>query len=468
MKNIQLLSLLILLCLLYSSLSGRAIEIVSQVHPEGEERKTRDTLSISNLDYGTLVKVIREPNGMFFIHTIIGLKKLPVRKHQGIYKADLRIIGSVSEREGNVISQFEEPTPVELSEERMERIAHRPFSLYNMFPLIPGEYRLLMKMTDDASGDSIQVERDIIVPETESFPWLGSPILGYRVESAPPENPKPFKLDQSQIFCHPGNLFHFGDDLIVMFQVLGLDPERKNSARVEYRIFSEERLVLMRGKKLDEYKSLLSIREDFSLLKILPGHYRMEIQIKHSTGEIQSTTELFIVTDAEDMQKPWVYSRTLLPASHPAYPFALGGQHFNKGEMDKARVYFEKAYESQPDSQEISLRLAQTCLLLKDYERAKSALIPIRDRSDVGYDVYYFLGKAHLGLQEFREAILVFGKALARFGANIDLLNSMGECHYRVGEPEEAIVLWEQSLRIEPNQQDIRDWIRKARSESWY
>jgi len=45
------------------------------------------------------------------------------------------------------------------------------------------------------------------------------------------------------------------------------------------------------------------------------------------------------------------------------------------------------------------------------------------------------------------------------------VLNSIGECHFRLGNKDQAIKAWEKSLEINPSQEDIKKRLTAAREE---
>ncbi|GAI97870.1 unnamed protein product, partial [marine sediment metagenome] len=45
---------------------------------------------------------------------------------------------------------------------------------------------------------------------------------------------------------------------------------------------------------------------------------------------------------------------------------------------------------------------------------------------------------------------------LSQFGININILNSIGECYYRLGNIEEALIAWEKSLELNPKQENVK------------
>jgi tetratricopeptide (TPR) repeat protein len=80
--------------------------------------------------------------------------------------------------------------------------------------------------------------------------------------------------------------------------------------------------------------------------------------------------------------------------------------------------------------------------------------------SEVPYQLYFLLGKSHQALGEFDLAISVYNKALSHYGINSILLNSIGECYYRLGIWDEALAAWEKSLEINGNQPDVVEKVK--------
>jgi tetratricopeptide (TPR) repeat protein len=140
-------------------------------------------------------------------------------------------------------------------------------------------------------------------------------------------------------------------------------------------------------------------------------------------------------------------------------------QYFSKGEIEKAKIELEKAHQNEPNSQEISLRLANVYFILKDYRKSKNFLLPFAEVDDVEYGVLLLLGRTCQALGELDRAIFFFDKAIDRFGINIFLLNSLGECYFRLRMLKEALAAWEKSLEIKPDQPRIKEKIESIREK---
>lgn len=160
------------------------------------------------------------------------------------------------------------------------------------------------------------------------------------------------------------------------------------------------------------------------------------------------------------MPRPWVHSKTLAPSDDPIYSFILGRQFFSKGEIDKARIKFETAYQKKPDSLDYAVGLARTYFALKNYTKTKQILLSFKNLDEIPYQVYFLLGKSHQALGELDQAVSFYNEAISHFKINMYLLNSLGECYYRLGSEDEALAAWGKSLEINPNQPEIKKKVK--------
>jgi tetratricopeptide (TPR) repeat protein len=138
----------------------------------------------------------------------------------------------------------------------------------------------------------------------------------------------------------------------------------------------------------------------------------------------------------------------------------LGKQLFSKGEFNEAQIKLEDAFRKKPDSLDFALNLAQVYSVLNKHLQAKQVLMPFSDMPEVPYQLIFLLGKSHQALGEFDQAITLYNKALSHYGINSNLLNSIGECYYRLGIWDEALAAWEKSLEINSSQPDVEEKVK--------
>jgi tetratricopeptide (TPR) repeat protein len=142
-----------------------------------------------------------------------------------------------------------------------------------------------------------------------------------------------------------------------------------------------------------------------------------------------------------------------------------GRQYFNKGEIVKARIELENAYQRQPNEESIALPLANIYMTLKQPAKMKEILAPFADIESPKYETLFFLGKAHQALGEYDRAIAFYNKAVSSHGINIYLLNGLGECYNALGNTAEALTAWERSLEIQPDQPDIQAKVKAVKDK---
>jgi len=417
------------------------------------------------IDNDSLIRVIKDTSGIYFVHYVVELMKFSVDFYQGKYATDLKINGKVTDSEGKTIYQYESSIPVELNEAQLQNVTYKPFDLYDMFPLLPGNYKLSILVKNEVSKEFTSLEKDIAVPEDESSLQMSALILGYKVDpvSSKSNNLKPFKIGLDQIHCQPKKIFLPQDTLFLGFQILGLSSGLEKRGLLKFEIFKENEQFSSLTKEVHEYQDKINYKEKFSLQKFPPGYYRIKVALLDGDQEVLSEVENFQITPVSNLARPWVYSRSLLPSSDPVYASILGGQFFSKGEIDKARVLLEKAHYSKPNSINYALNLARVYFILKEYNKTKGILLPFSESSEVSYDVYFLLGRTYQALGEFNQAVSLYHKALSHFGININLLNSLGECYFRLGIIEEALAAWEKSLEINPDQPEIKEKVKSIK-----
>jgi len=417
------------------------------------------------IDSDSIVRVFQDRSGLTFVHYSIELNKFSVNEREGKYSTHLKINGQVSDAQGKTVYQFESGLPVALSADQLKSITYKPFDLYDMFPLIPGAYKLSVLLKNEVSQEFTSLEKDIIVPEDESSPGLSGLLLGYKVEPGPSASLKPFQLGEGQIMCQPSRIFGLQDHLFLGFQILGSTPDLERNGSVRFEIFKQEESILSLARKISDYKNRLGILEDFPLAALSPGTYWLFVTLLEDGQVLQTEKEPFEITSVSSLPRPWVFSRTFFPVTHPGYSFALGKQYFNQGKFRQALEYLEKAQQAQPAVQDYALALAQVCFVVKDYGRAKNVLFPFRDSSKPDYDVLLTLSRVHQALGEFDQAIAVINQAILHYGINTNLLNSLGESYYRLSDLKQALAAWTKSLEIDPDQQEIKDKVESLKKK---
>jgi len=264
-------------------------------------------------------------------------------------------------------------------------------------------------------------------------------------------------MGDHRLYFDARRVFLKKDTLVLAFQIHSLSEAVKEKGEIRFSFFKGGEEFRTTTKKLAEFEELPNIVERFSFSDFDPAHYRIQVSLFVDGQEVLFESEDFDITYLEAIARPWIYSKLLPDTEDPIYPYIIGTQLFMSGKMPEARTSLEKAFHRRPDSVDFALNLAQTYMALGEYKKIEAVLSPFMNQLQMPkYEVLFIVGKAYQNLGELNKAIEVFDKAISHYGLNINLLNSIGECYFQLGNAREALTAWEKSLEINPNQPQIK------------
>jgi GWxTD domain-containing protein len=419
--------------------------------------------STNYIENDSSVKVVKDPSGIYFVHYAIEPERLSVESYENTYFTTLKVNGTVSNMDDKIIYQFGKDFSLNFDEERLNRVSRQPLSLRDMFPLIPGNYKLSILVKNEASKEFTSLERTLIIPKEEDGLQMTSLILGYdmKTNETPKGGLRPFQIGNNQIYVHANRIFVRQDTLVAAFQIHGLDQSLIERGEIKFIFFKGQEEFHSSVKKISEYPDFPNILEQFSLGDFTPANYRIQVSLFVDGKEVLFESEYFDVTYAEAIVRPWIYSKVLAEIEDPVYSFIIGTQLYNSGKTAEARDHLEKAFQKDPNSVDFALNLSRAYLALAEYKRIEPVLSPFFDQPEPPpYELFFIMGKAHQSLGELDKAIDTFDKAISHYGLNINLLNSIGECYFQAGNADGALAAWEKSLEINPDQPEIQKSVR--------
>jgi tetratricopeptide (TPR) repeat protein len=415
-----------------------------------------------------MVKVIKHDSGYYLIHYSVEPKKLSVDLYQNSYNAYFELDGRVTDLAGKTIFQYRKQIPLSFRKEQLQDLEAKPFSLQDMFPLVPGHYKFNLLVKNTVSKEFTSLERDVTVPEDISSPQMSSLILGYRIEKSVSSSKEiiPFKIGNSQILCQSRRTFARKEHLSIFFQVLGLDSDFKSQGAVRFVFFKEGQEFFSKIKKISEYQTEKDFIEEQSLEDFAPGYYSLKISVLDKEGkEILFESEDFEITYVASMPRPFVISKVMPYSRLEEYDYSIGIQLLNLGRAEEAFTFLEKAYHKNPSQLHYALGLSQVLFTKGEYQKANEILVLFLNTPDESEEVLYILGKAAHALGQFRKAISYYEKYFSRFGMNLEILNLMGTCHYKLGNRKDALQIWQRSVEINPDQEEIKKLVKSLKDK---
>ncbi|MGD9345072.1 MAG: tetratricopeptide repeat protein, partial [Candidatus Aminicenantes bacterium] len=422
--------------------------------------------SVNYINNNSEVNIIQDDSEIFFLNYAIEPDTLSVDIFNSNYFANIKVTARVTDLKGKTIYQHSRDFPVELDKKQLEQIGQRPFNLHDFFPLNPGNYKVDILFENTVSKEFTSLEKSVYVPTT-SILMMSPILLSSKVlqDSVSAEQGKAFHVGNLQIYPCLSKRFSRRGKMFIFFQIFGMTPEIKEKGIFEIKVLHEGESVFTQTHAVKEFESDKSYLLELSLERFLPDMYQVEISLNDGlTTLLPSKTKSFSVTE-NPMPDPWVVAQSNPPAGDPLYAYLLGNQLINEERIEDARKMLEKAYQSKPGELDYALTYARTLLISEEFAEARKVLLPFTESNTENYALYYYLGKSSQEIDAFEEAISFYHRALSLRGNTIDVLNSLGVCYYEIGDKNQAILAWEKSLEINPDQKKIKELIESVKKE---
>ncbi|MFA4925137.1 MAG: GWxTD domain-containing protein [Candidatus Aminicenantales bacterium] len=423
--------------------------------------------SVNYIDSDALVRVLKDPSGLYFIHYDLEPSRLSINQYDNQYATNFKVNGLLSTVDGRLVYQFEKTFPVKLTPDQMKERQHLPLAIYDVFPCVPGEYKLSILAKNEASKEFTSLEQTIRIPEKVQVE-MSSPILAYKV--SPSESAegkiKAFLLGGQQLYLQANRVFTAKDELAVAVQLFGLTPELKNRASLKYQFWKESEIYKEETYPVSELDSLPLVIKIFPLAGFPPAHYFLNLTLLVDGQEKIKVKEEFDLSYLESLPRPWVLSRVLPPPTDPYYGWIIGSQLYKLGRLTEARTVLEAAVAKAPGNEDLALELARVYVALNDYQAAAKILDSfVSAEQGVRYETYLVAAQAAFSLGQYEKALTVLDKAVARHGSDIQLLDLIGDCYFKLGKKEEALAVWQKSLEINPDQPELKKKIQAVKSK---
>jgi hypothetical protein len=403
------------------------------------------------------VFVHQNPRGGTFVHYLIEPRRLSFEQYDDRFISNLEIDGNITDAKGLFVYQFERRIPIEMNRQQIASISDKLFSYQDIFPVVPGDYRLSVILKNRVSKEFTTFECPIKIPGPGKA-WMSPLLLANKSdrETRYAGQLKPFLFGGSQLRPSPRNDFGQTDVMTVFLQLNGLDAELRSSGRLELAFFREDEKTRTVTRELSEIKDLQNIFEEFPLTGMTPAYYTLEATLYDGSGKpIVAEKAPFILSPLPSLNRPWVMSMPFASPDSPEIAYILGKQRLNRKEVSEATALLESAYRRAPGEPRYAVDLARACFEGKNYARAKEiARAFIDDQDEPGF--LLLLGQSAQALGEHADAIDFFKAYLTRFGTNVSVLNALGDCHLALGQNGEALTVFQRSLEIEPNQERIK------------
>ena len=414
-----------------------------------------------------LVSVIQEKSGICFIHYFIEPGRLSVNLIDNKYYTTLEISGHITDLKGKTIYQYNKSIRIEFDEKQLKIIQSKPFRIQDIFPLAEGNYKFNLLLKNRVSKEFTSFEKDLFISPSQYSKEMTTLILTPSVKIVPSiESNKSFKVEDIQLYPSARNEFSIHDKLFIFFQTPDINDELRETGRLEFIFYKGDQEFLKREKEIKAYAKKGQFLEEFSLANFPPAIYRVEVNVfSKENKNIFYQDALFSVSLVESIPRPFIYSEFAPSSLDPLTDYILGGQYFNKGNYEKAEYFLEKAYRKNPAFLRFAEGFSRILFINEKFQEVKKILLPFLENPQDDNKFLKLLGQTCQKLGQHEEAIDYYKKYLGHYGTNLEVLNAIGYSYLSVGNKKEALVAWEKSLEINPNQEKIKKLVKSLKDE---
>ncbi|MBN2198702.1 MAG: GWxTD domain-containing protein [Candidatus Aminicenantes bacterium] len=416
-----------------------------------------------------LVHVSLDEGGTFLVHYFVGLERLSVNRHEDTYYTVLELNGMVTAPDGKTVYQFDKTYPLEFSEEQFEALKNSALAVYDVFPLVPGEYTFSLLLKNRVSKEFTSFEKKLSVLPLPEKLMITPLLLAYDVKPGGGSTSAliPFQIPEGQLVCTPENIFLKSDTLRVFFQISGLTPALARSGKAVFTFSREGEVFLSASKPLpDSAAGGVHVLADFPLNEFPAADYVLAVAILDGDGrKLVEVEKRFSVTPLAQIARPRIISKITSLAQGALVPYITGMQHLNAGAFEEAVARLETAFYRNPGVVDFALGLGRAYLLTGQNDKVERVLGPFLEGDSVREEVIRQMAEAKKNRGRYEEAAELYRRILSGFGASLDALNDLGFCYYRLGDMKEARAAWSKSLEINPDQPEIKGLLDSLREK---
>ncbi|MBM3296215.1 MAG: GWxTD domain-containing protein [Candidatus Aminicenantes bacterium] len=421
------------------------------------------------IDSETDVSVIEDPLlGVPFVHFAIVPKNLSVDYYapRDQYYCNLRL--DVSLREGEkIFFQYSRDFPFYFDEKDLDRVRSNGLSLEDSFPVIEGRFRLIVLLQNSVGKEFSILEKPLDVPPPAGKTRISGPFLGHRLEDYGTQVHIPYKVLDKKLLLDPKNTFTARDNLAFLLNVVDCPREVWESGAARVRLkgarpdAAERSFTLLLSSV--PFQRVLSLSHSLPLADLPPDYYEMKVAVTDAGGGVlDEATARFVLSPAAAVAHPIANAKSFPLSNRHLFYHMLAQQYDRTNEDEKAEEMYRRTAALEPGFREGALDYAVFLLKVRQFGRALEAVEVLSADEKSRFDYFLIRGQAQMGLGRYAEAIASLIEGNKIYNSDIRLLNSLGYCYYKRGEAENALQILRTSLRLNPNQENVKSLIAEV------
>ncbi|MFB0519594.1 MAG: tetratricopeptide repeat protein, partial [Acidobacteriota bacterium] len=238
----------------------------------------------------------------------------------------------------------------------------------------------------------------------------------------------------------------------------GADMEEK--VLLKYELYQGDKLVKawqkdpLNARKLSG--AVISVIEPLPLEEISIGHFRLRAFLAGQEGAVllNGWSAFDVIEDEVDnpvvLTKPFPALESMENSRERAHLYYL------QNDNSKAAEMLQKILEFNPEDKYSAVMMASIRMKQRDYDAAKGLLNQLLVKEPNDLALLKLAGECALEMNQYGDAVRFFERVRMQQPEELKNLNQLALAYFALGQRERARELWERSLKLAPEQAEVR------------
>jgi GWxTD domain-containing protein len=429
--------------------------------------------SVNYVENTHLISVTRyQPFALNFVNISLKPQKISLGYNEDSDKYFFNFDLSVSLRKDEqFVYEYTKKFDFYIEPDRVDVLKANGVVIHDSFPVIPGEYKVMVYAMNSVGKEFTYFENKIKVAPLGTAPTLISPIIGYKSELQPDNFFFSYRFDEKKLFVDTAKNLRLREKPTILIGAYNLDREtwEKGKVDIELKGMSERKkykknysLPLNRYSYQRDLNILQRLAEDEGGLN--PDYYEVLVKLLDGTGKVLDSKEVrFGISPVATVAYPMETFKKAR-ADNPYLFFYTLAQQFDKlGNMQEAAKYYSRAIENNPDFLEGYIAHLNLLNKEKKYTEVLVKVEKLKENEKFSLEYNLIKATALFGMKDYEEALAHLLKANTIYDSDIRVLNLLGFTLLNLKEYDEALKAFNASLSLNDKQVFIINTVKKVK-----
>jgi tetratricopeptide (TPR) repeat protein len=431
--------------------------------------------SVNYVENSHLVSVTRyRPFGLNFVNISLKPKKISVGYSDESNKYFFNFDLSVSLRKDEkYVYEYTKKFDFYIEPERVNILKANGVVIHDSFPVIPGEYRVMVYAMNSVGKEFTYFEKRIKVSPQGKTPVLVTPVIGYKSELQSDTFFFPYRFDDRKLFVDTGKNFKLKEKPLVLIGAYNLDRQTWEKGKLE--------IVLKGMNERKKFKKTYNLplnqyayQRDLNILRRIgedvgglnPDYYELQVKLFDGAGKLWDTKEArFGVSPLTTVAYPMETFKKARADNPYLFYYTLAQQFEKIGNKQEAAKYYTRTVENNPEFKEGYIAYLNILNREKKYTEVLVKVEKLKGDEKFSLEYHLIRATALFGMKDYNEALNHLLKANTIYDSDIRVLNLLGFTLLNLNEYDEALKAFNASLRLNGKQVFIRNTVKKVKEK---